>query len=383
MTMSGPVPGKGVLSHLSTAGLLTIFAAVVLSVPASAASPDEGDRRSSLVASPEKIELGTILCGEVVMRRITLRNGSNRAFSLGAIRFTCGCAIPLITLPNGKTRTPRRGDKPPICTMKPGESVTVELEFQAHVPSGIVTHQIYFSAMDPAEPTLALPITADVRPAFILEPRRFDLGRVSCRKQHESRLIIRSTGAGPFRITGISGLPPFLSCRYREMKEAAAPTWQLDLTVARNAPDGRHSCFLIVALENEKIRSLKIPISLKVEPEITFITAGGGESINFGVLRDGEEAYGEVDIFNLDPEVPYEIEDVNLESADREFLDARLHVLEAGKRYKITLRVKPGIRKRFFRGRIVILSSHADLKRKEIPFKGWISLSDDGKKESP
>lgn len=385
MRKSGPVPGKRPASFLSIAAALVHTACFLLLSQAAWALPESDEGVPSLAASPEKLDLGTILCGEVVVKKITLTNRIERPLSLAAIRFTCGCTIPLITLPDGETVSPRPDGRPPICTLMPGEAAIVELEFQAHVPSGAVTHQIFFHTSDPAMPTLCVPITAEIRPAFVLEPRRFDFGRLPCRKEHAAMMIVRSTGAGPFRITGVSGLPAYLSCRYEEKEGAAAPTWQLDLTVARNAPEGRHSCLLIVAVENEKIRSLKIPVSMRIEPRITFITAGGGDTINLGVLRQGEEAYAEVDIFNLDPEVPYEIDEIGVESAHRDYLETRLHTLEAGKRYKVTLRVKPGIPVRFFRGRIFILSSHADLKRKEIPFKGWVSLSKSEKngKESP
>jgi hypothetical protein len=64
---------------------------------------------------------------------------------------------------------------------------------------------------------------------------------------------------------------------------------------------------------------------------------------------------------------------MSLNSRHGEFIESDLETLEEGVRYKITVRVKPEIDARFFRGVIKLLSDHPDLKKKEIPLKGWIS----------
>ena len=126
---------------------------------------------------------------------------------------------------------------------------------------------------------------------------------------------------------------------------------------------------------------LKLHGRAEIEPDVTFRAEPGNGEINFGVIAAGNGASAEVDIVNTNKEVPYEIDTVQVESACSEFFRVRLHTLEAGIHHKLFFTVDARLKTRFFRGKILLTSSHPKLGSKKIHFKGWINLSGKKKKE--
>jgi len=330
--------------------------------------------RERLVADLDVIEFGRVLSGEVVSRTIRLSNRSDSTLKLARIVFTCGCAIPLITLPDGSTIEPDDFGDGPLCRLEPGQSCTVQLEFRSLALSGRVARKIFFYTGDEADPALSLPIRAEIRPAFVIEPRRIDFGRVSWDGEPlEKRIVVRSAGAGDFSITGGSRLPTYFSWRAEPVKDAPVPTWTVTVTLDRKPPSGTQTFILHLDVESERIERLTLFGTALIDAVISFEATPGGDMVNFGVLRGTEGAQAVVDIVNLDPAVPYEIAEVIVDSAEKEFVSVKLHTLEAGTRFKLFVDVAPGISSRFFRGKIIFLSSHRLLPRKEVSFKGWVN----------
>lgn len=339
--------------------------------------------QSKLKADRDVIDFGTVLTGESVSRRIRLTNSGTEPLYLSRIGFTCGCAVPRIILPSGeilKLENTGHGPGRPATgfrlPLERSESCFVELDFTPISVAGHVTRRIFFYAEGAETPALTLPVTAEVKPAFTLEPRRIDFGRVAWSGPVERTLTIRSAGAGDFAVTEIKGLPPFFDCRAARMKDAPAPTWMLTLTLKRRPPPGLQKFILIAGIENDRIDSLKIYGSAVIEPDVVFkASPGSAGGINFGVIGKSEGASAEVEIVNRNGDVPYEIDEVKLESPWSESFEHRLHTIVAGRHYRLFLKLKPGMGVRFFRGKIVFLSDHPTVMRKEVPFKGWINLA--------
>jgi len=356
--------------------LLTAAPAPLLATSLTTLSRSSSDTRppECLVADLDLIDFGRVLSGEVVSRAIKLSNRSESPTTLTRIVFTCGCAIPLITLPNGSTIEPDKLDDGPLCRLEPGQSCRIQLEFRSLALTGRVARRIFFYTSDEVNPALSLPIKAEVRPAFVIEPRRIDFGRVSWKGAPvEQRILVRSAGVGDFEIKGGSRLPPFFSWTVEPVKNAPVPTWTVAVSLVRKPPSGTQTFILHLDIESERIRTLTLFGTATIEEVISFEAKPGGDIINFGVLHGAEGAHAEVDIVNLDRAVPYEITEVLIESAQKEFVSFKLHTLEAGMRFKLFVDVAPGLPSRFFRGKIILLSNHRDLPRKEISFKGWIN----------
>lgn len=340
-------------------------------------SPLEPPPPAGLVADLDVIDFGRLLSGEIVSRTIRLSNRSEAPLTLSRILFTCGCTIPLITLPDGGTIEPDKLGDGPLCRLEAGQSCRVQLEFRSLVLTGRVARRIFFYTNDGADPTLSLPIKAEIRPAFVIEPRRIDFGRVSWTGEAiEQRIVVRSAGAGAFEIEGGSRLPPFFSWTAEPLKDAPVPTWKVTVSLDSKPPSGTQTFILHLDIKSERIRTLTLFGTAVIDEVITFEARPGGDIINFGVLRGARGTHAEVDIVNLDPAVPYEISGVLIESPQKEFVSVKLHTLEAGLRFKLFVDVAPGMVSRFFRGKIIIVSSHRNLPRKVISFKGWINQQD-------
>gem|GEM_PF-3294121 len=329
-----------------------------------------------IMADCKEVDFGEVLSGEVLTRKITVLNRGDAACTLTRVTFTCGCTLPWITLPSGQTISPEKLEGDGLCVLQPRESCVLELEFRAQMLSGRLARKIFiFVDLSPA-PALTLPVLANVKPALTLEPRRIDFGRFSWKEPVSRQMIIRSAALGEFAIEEITGLPPYLDAKAERVVDAPVPTWRITLNLCRKPPAGNQNVILLLKIDSARIRSWKIQVSALIEPEVTFTAEPGGDAINFGVLREGERACASVEVVNRNPAVPYQIEEIILDSPDAAHLSTRLRTVEAGRRFKLFLDVSEEMRSRFFRGKIVLLSKHPEVPRKEIPFKGWINLSD-------
>ncbi len=362
---------------------ILLTTAVLFSILAGASAPcaDDGKDAPALVARPDRIDYGQVLSGEIVTREIRLLNKKNRDITISRITFTCGCTIPEITLPSGRVIYPDKIVDGPLFLLEPGETATVRLAFQARTLAGPVARNVFVHSPDSGEPPLTIPLTAEVRPAFTIEPRQIDFGSLHWTGPVTHGVIVRSAGVGSFTIGEISGLPPFFSARARPLKDEPVPTWRLDVTLERAPPAGVQNFILHCKIKSRRIALLKLRGRAEIEPEVTFRAKPGNGVINFGVISAGAGASAEVDIVNINKEVPYKIDTVRIKSAFSEFLRVRLHTLEAGVHHKLFFTVDARLRTRFFRGTIVLTSCHPELASKEIPFKGWINLSGENKKE--
>ncbi|MHC4942629.1 MAG: hypothetical protein ACYTG7_06355 [Planctomycetota bacterium] len=154
------------------------------------------------------------------------------------------------------------------------------------------------------------------------------------------------------------------------------PTVDILFVITEDAPIGFQNLKLRAEVDSERVRETNIHVTFNVLPPVSFMVDGKTAKdaiFDFGVLKAGQGAMKELEIINQNPEIPYDITEMSLNSRHEEFIESDLVTLEEGIRYKLTVRIKPEIDARFFRGVIKLISEHPDLKKKEIPLKGWIS----------
>ncbi|MFH0946350.1 MAG: hypothetical protein V2A76_14225, partial [Planctomycetota bacterium] len=95
----------------------------------------------------------------------------------------------------------------------------------------------------------------------------------------------------------------------------------------------------------------------------------------FQVIPFGESRTRTIEITNGDPELPYVIASVELDSKYQELISVELETLEVGKHYKIHLTTDPKLDARFFRGVVKVKAEHQDIPVKEVNFHGWVKKS--------
>ena len=294
-----------------------------------------------LATEPEILDFGEILSGESRMLRLNIIN---------------------------------KGDAE-LMLLKPGQSARLDLEYTSIGQEGSVKKKISLHSNDPRQRKHSIDVLARIKTAFTAEPRWLHFDDVEKGQSISRSTLIRSIRAGTFKITGITGLPPYFTYEVKPLEEADVPSVGLTLTLNEDAPVGSANLKLKLNIESERIKEYHVNIYLNVLPPVSCQTGSSGRDdlINFGVIPRGKGAVKIIEIRNKIPEIPYDITDMVFTSKYSDFIEARLVTEEKGIHYKLFITVKPEINCRFFRGTITLSSDHPDLEKKELGIKGWIS----------
>lgn len=324
---------------------------------------------------PKELDFGEIFAGERRSKTLKIYNRGDTELALLKVGFTCGCTIPQILLPSGEIVIPEKKGEDMIGMLQPGESAELELEFKGLGYKGKIRRKLTLHSNDAENRSLDVPILADVKPGFTFEPRRIEFGRLKKNETKVQSMVIRSTEAGPFRIQGITGLPPYLAHAMEYFDEGPLPCARLTLTLAPGAPVGPMAHKLLINIENEKIKECYLHVSANILPPVTFHIdpQNPRDILDFKVIPKGKGVEKTIRIVNDQPEVPYRILKMDFASRYTEFIDVELVEEEEGIRYSIVVKVKPEINARFFKGSITLVSDHPDLEKKKITIQGWIS----------
>ncbi len=328
----------------------------------------------AIECQPQKIDFGKVLGGERPVTAFRIINNGKKDIVLLKIAFTCGCTIPQIVLPSGKTVVPDKKGESMIGILGPGEHAELKLQMKTFGITGRIRRKLTIYSDDPGCRSLEVPVLAEVKTAFTFEPRFISFGRIRKNQCAFASVTIRSIQAGEFEITGLKGLPSYYSYSIKRFKEGEICCACFDLSLADNAPVGPQNLRLKFEVKNEKVKEFELSVYGEVLPPVVFDTGSkaGRDIIDFGILQKGKGAEKEIDIINHDPDSPYIVSKMQLSSPYSDFLDIKLVSIETGVRYKLKVSVKPGLNEVFFSGDIVLSSNHPDLEKKVLSIKGWV-----------
>ena len=334
-----------------------------------------GDKGPVIVANPEVVDFGEVLAGEEPLRTVTIRNSGDADLILLKVGFTCGCTIPRILFPGDRAVLPDRKGEKAIGTLAPGEEALLELRFHSSGHKGKQRRKLTLHSNDPNRRAFVLPVTAQVRPAFTLEPLRFDFGTVKHHHTARRCMTLRATRPDPFRIAEIRGLPPYLKGEWKPVKEGDLPGVVLTLELEETAPVGFLNAKMILRLEGATERELTLYISGRILPPITVDTgsSSGKPVLDFGVVSRTGIHRRFIEITNTHPAVPYKLTGHELGSRNRDLFEIETEAVIPGTRYRVRVTVKPDAKTRFFRGVLKLRSDHPDMKEVAVTLQGWIA----------
>ncbi|MFH2000791.1 MAG: DUF1573 domain-containing protein [Planctomycetota bacterium] len=336
-----------------------------------------------LSTDKQVIDFGELLEGERVSQKLKISNKGKGDLTLLKIDFTCGCTIPQIVMPSGEIVIPDRKKENKIGVLLPGETAELELEFKALGYKGKLNRRLSIFSNDPQFRETQILVEAVVRPAFTMEPKKFDFGIVPRGKEIKQTMMIRSPKLEAFSVIGLKDLPPFLTYSIEPFTEEEKTCARLTLTLEKDAPIGSKNLKFLADVESDKVKEIILYAYLDVRPPITFRQVGAEpfmaernrpeSEIDLGVLKPGTGSTQEFEIINENHEIPYKILGMEFTSRHADFIETKLITIDEGNHYKIRVDVKPEIDARFFRGTLTLTSDHPDLKQKEIFVKGWVS----------
>lgn len=342
--------------------------------PAQAASIPE----DASIYSPEPVvDLGEILQGEKRHHTFVVGNRGEEPVVIKAVQPSCGCTIARVVAPDGREIDPRRiAPGTDVLTLGPGEQMKVEVEFNSQgQPAHRLQKTIMVISSDDKNPALRLTMNMNITTAVQIDPNPLQFGEVTRGQKVTKRVWIRLDRLPELEITGVDQKPDYLEVVWKKEKDPQGrPAIALDVTLGPGAPIGYVSPVLLLRTNNEKLPTLQVQLYANVKSEVVFDTGNKlmRERLDFAVIPYGETRERVVEIRNTNPEVPYYVSDVEVQSAYGDKITAELETVEEGKHYRVRVRTSPDLDARFFRGKLIIRSPSEVLPEKEIFFHGWV-----------
>lgn len=326
-----------------------------------------------ITTEPDRFDFGEILAGELLDRDIKLTNTGDADLLVKQIDFTCGCTIPMIELSSGEEVIPTFKDKGGYVTLKPDEWAVVKLQFQSLGRFGKVTHRMDILSNDPKGQNTRIPIVAQVKRAFNVEPKTVDFSIVGKNEIVTKTVRVESNGIGEFDILGIEKLPPFFSyAQERTMEEGENPVRLMTLTYNGGAPVGAQPINLKVLVDHPQVKNFALLAEIQVFPAVIFKHNNERifEFVDLGLIESGQEINTQIEVVNEDLKIPYLISRVQCKSKCNPPIETSVTTIEAGMRYVINLTIPPQGKKRFLSGRLQLFSDHPDIPVANLLLKG-------------
>jgi len=330
-----------------------------------------------LKIEPERLEFGRVFDGDEPVKKITVRNVSDKAITIKRLGKTCGCAVSKIVLSNGEevVITERTAFKP-ICILERGDFVEIHVTFRTWGYKGELNKTISLETDYVGLGVKVVKIHAIIVESVKLTPEIVDLGEVIRGQQRKVGVKIQSLGIGEYDITGIKNIPSYLAFTSKKITEGEKAEYYVEFETREDPPLGNSYHHLQVNVKNKNIKVVRIPLKLKVIPKVCYQLKDEiiDDELDIGVFSRDKGKTLEVDIVNLASSIPYKPISVESEASDdvKTALDISLETEKEGELYKLLINIKPGISGTgFLRAKIMIKSLHPDCLLKTVHILGW------------
>jgi len=330
--------------------LLAVAALLLVPAPSGAQDAQTGPR----ISVPEKVkDFGTVPQGEVLEVKFQLVNEGTETLVIKAVRPTCGCTVAEF-------------DK----EIAPGSAGWVRATVDTAAFSGPITKSILVMTNDTETPTVSLVVKANVRPYLEVVPRplvRFNTVRGEPVSQE---VIVVTDDAQDFEVTGVKSSVPYVTGTVRRLEESELVPgkyrvqYGVKLTLAPDAPAGPLNADVMIATTHPKAKEVKVKV-FGVVRSLLHVTPS---QIQFGsVEARAKPGRNVIVVYNVDK--PLSITGV---SVDDEAFEAAVLPIEEGKRYQITVTVKPDAKPGKHDAVLVVKTSDPKFKEVRIPVRANI-----------
>jgi hypothetical protein len=310
-----------------------------------------------LVAVEAVKDVGKVAKSDKVEVVFALRNDGSAPLSITDVRPTCGCTVA-------------RFD----ATIAPGKTGEVHAAVDTADFSGPIAKTLTVLSNDPATPRLTLTIKADVEPQVELRP---GFARFNFVQSQEPITIQQTIWAGnfaDFKVLDVKSPYRFVTATFHKAtaaelrNDAGGNTnqWVLETTIQPDAEVGALRDFLEVKTNHPKQKELRIPITGFVRPILTVTPYVA----DFGAVELKDTAKDLSIIVTNFGAAPVEITRVTTGVPG---VEATVKPIEAGKRFEITIALKPGMAKGAINSTLKIETTSPQKPSLDVPLKGTVS----------
>lgn len=226
-------------------------------IPTSGSKPATQPR---LYVAERTKDLGTIIEGDVHVVRWLVENRGSADLVIQRVRASCGCVVAFLS----------EADK----VIPPGGSLELRADFNTQGRHGAQVKAITVSSNDPAEPSLKLEFTADLRFLFIVKPPGVANLRSVRRGQaaHRAIEIFPGPGRGAVEVLGVEipeGSP--ISAAVEPGEDAGRKSKRIRFTVDKDAALGTLRVPVTLGIRVDGIeRTREVTIRVEVVGALTW-----------------------------------------------------------------------------------------------------------------
>ncbi len=332
----------------------------------------------SLLAEPAIVDFGDVFDGEPARSTVKFTNTSKADWAVSKVATTCGCTVATVHGPDG-AELPAHPVDPnfPMVTLKPGESLVVDVEMMTTNQHGAVEKGLQVYPVDPALTMVTVPVRARVSKAFAVSPDSLNLLTLSKSGRIEREVVIEAQTLGDWTIDGFESAiegKPLPDCIAFEVLDKEGSRRRIKLVSDGPRPVGPMTVKVRVKLGHEKVKGVEFFVYGVVQPDVTFSSGHPQfpESISFDQMEPGSKVTKTLTIKNGDPSVPYVLESVDIQSPKPQFFVTSIRTIEEGVSYEVDVTADATVGDAFFRGNLVLHAKHPDLPSRVVPFHGWV-----------
>ncbi len=303
--------------------LTTVALAALLITAGAAAAQNEGS--PALVVPAKILDAGTVSQGVVVDAVFDLVNEGDGALSIKAVRPTCGCTVADF-------------DR----QIAAGATGHVSAKLDTKDFSGPISKSILVMSDDPQSPTVTLVIKADVRPYVEILPRPLVRFNAVMHEPLNQTFIV--AGADPnekFEISGVTSSVPFIATSVRKLADEelvagkSKTQYEVTLSLTDAAPVGPINAVLMVNTDVKE--APRVPV--KVYGVVRALIHVTPTQVQFGSVQASTRPGRNLIVVNNRTDGT-KVQVTGAKVDDAAF-DTRVTTIEDGRRYQVTVVVKP------------------------------------------
>ncbi len=328
--------------------------AVCASTPGTVAFAADGPQ----MIVPEMIkDMGTVAQGEVVDVEFEIANEGNETLEIKAVRPTCGCTVADF-------------DR----QVEPGKSGYIKAKLETRDFSGPISKSILVMTNDPQNPTVTIVIKTTVHPYVEILPRaliRFNA--VQHEPMSQKITVVGSENESNFEVTGVTSGADFLAATIRPLPEGellagkSSKQWEVELSMKDDAPVGPVNTTLEIQTNHPKARTVPVKV-FGVVRALLHVTPS---QVQFGsVAAKKQPGRNLIVVNNRSGGAKIEVRSATVNDAA---FAAEVVTIEQGRRYQITVTVKPDATPGPRDAVLTINTSDAEFPEVKVPVRANIS----------
>lgn len=308
-----------------------------------------------LVAESPIVDIGRLQKGERGSAEFTLANQGDATLKIKSVSPSCGCTVASFD-----------------SEIEPGATGKVRATLDTASLAGGVAKSITVLSNDPKTPRMTLTLRAEIVSFIEVSPGYVRLLQVQTMPTQPTVVSLWSGDGTPFEVVDVRSPEPWVqaSARRAEPSErrAGAPDdqWRLEVSVTPDAPLGPLADRLVVRTTHPRLPELEVPLSGFVRPVLQPTPA----IVDFGAVARAapDKARFVLKLFNFGgPSV-----ELRGASVDLPFLAVSTSPEDAGRRFRIELRLAPDAPKGKFEGTLKVETTSPTMPVVEVPVRGKI-----------